>query len=62
LNNHVIRFYGEGLELAIRPPPGQTNLTMGACAYHADGIAVVHLVGAGSERCSGRVGISARPI
>jgi catechol 2,3-dioxygenase-like lactoylglutathione lyase family enzyme len=44
-----VRFYGEGLGLEIRPVPGQEDLALGAYAYDAGGIPVVHLVGTEDE-------------
>ena len=44
-----IAFYGEGLGLTIKPPPGTTDMSLGAYAYDASGIPIVHLVGTEHE-------------
>ena len=44
-----IRFYGDALGLKMQPLPGQADLTKGAYALDAGGVAVVHLIGAERE-------------
>ncbi len=44
-----VAFYGEGLGLAIRPPPGSQDLSVGAYAYDQNDIPIVHLVVADQE-------------
>jgi catechol 2,3-dioxygenase-like lactoylglutathione lyase family enzyme len=44
-----VTFYGEGLGLDIRPVPGAADLSVGAYAYDAHGIPIVHLVATDQE-------------